>query len=59
MKKVFKANFEKQKEQSAGESVFMSFGRIAFYMEKHPNRETGFEFIPLYPVINQTFMYAM
>lgn len=39
MKKVFKTNFEKQREQSYGELVFMSFGKIAFYMEKHPTKE--------------------
>lgn len=55
MKRVFKANLEKpERELSTGKSVLMSFGRLVFYMEKHPTRQTGFEFVPLYPAINQT-----
>lgn len=55
MKRISKANLDKpEREPSTKESVLMSFEIIVFYMEKHPTREPGFEFIPLYPAINQT-----
>lgn len=55
MKRVFKANLEKpESELSTNKSVLTSFGRIVFYTEKHPKKEPGFEFISLYPAINQT-----